>query len=167
MRLTFRNTGRACTLGAPVRTIRLARGAAATALFEGQQIRIKAPQAHHGVVRPMPVAHILVNHASALHVMGVMSFEGSLMSWLRRSSVLVICGGAAVLLPAASASAHVHRITPLLCTPAPSNAGANQTDVTPASATTGGPISGVIPVVRSGGVVTVDGEGFDAAVCTR
>ena len=96
MRLTFRNTGRTCTLrgyptveelgpggialgqaessrggylgGAPVRTIRLARGAAATALFEGQlatygsgptcvpyqQIRIKAPQARHGVVRPMP-----------------------------------------------------------------------------------------------------------------
>jgi hypothetical protein len=39
--------------------------------------------------------------------------------------------------------------------------------VTPASATQGGPISGVIPVVASDGVVTLQGEGFDAAVCTH
>jgi len=89
------------------------------------------------------------------------------MAWLQRASVLTVAGAAAVLLPAAAASAHVHKITPLRCTPAPSNAGANQTDTTPASATLGGPISGVIPVVRSGGVVTLEGEGFDAAVCTH
>jgi len=87
------------------------------------------------------------------------------MAWLQRASVLTVASAAAVILPAAGASAHVHKITPLRCTPAPSNAGANQTDVTPASASSGGPISGVIPVVRSGGVVTLEGEGFDAAVC--
>jgi len=89
------------------------------------------------------------------------------MTWLQRVGVLTVGGAAAVLLPAAAASAHVHQITPLRCTPAPSNAGANQTDVTPASATQGGPISGVIPVVASGGVVSLQGEGFDAAVCTH
>ena len=89
------------------------------------------------------------------------------MTWLQRVGVLTVGGAAAVLLPAGAASAHVHQITPLRCTPAPSNAGANQTDVTPASATQGGPISGVIPVVASGGVVTLQGEGFDAAVCTH
>jgi hypothetical protein len=89
------------------------------------------------------------------------------MTWLQRTSVVVVGGAVAAFVPAAAASAHVHKITPLLCTPAPSNAGANQTDVTPASATQGGPISGVIPVVRSEGVVTLEGEGFDAAVCTQ
>lgn len=88
------------------------------------------------------------------------------MTWLQRGSLVVVGSACLVLVPTA-ASAHVHKITPLLCTPASANAGANQTDVTPASATQGGPISGVIPVVRSGGVVTVGGEGFDAAVCTR
>jgi hypothetical protein len=73
---------------------------------------------------------------------------------------------ALVLVPAASASAHVHGITPLRCTPAPANAGANQTNVTPASAAQGGPISGVIPVAM-GGNVPLNGGGFAAAVCTN
>lgn len=41
-----------------------------------------------------------------------------------------------------------------------------QADSTPASATQGGPISGVIPFVM-GGNVTLQGEGFDAAVCSH
>jgi hypothetical protein len=86
------------------------------------------------------------------------------MSHLR----ILACTGAAVsalvLLPAGAASAHVHLITPLNCTPAPANAGANQTNDTPASATNGGPISGVIPVTM-GGNVPLMGGGFDAAVC--
>ena len=70
-----------------------------------------------------------------------------------------------VLVPAAGASAHVHGITPLRCTPAPDNAGANQTDETPAAAANGGPIgAGVIPV-NMGGNVPLFGGGFDAAVC--
>jgi len=73
---------------------------------------------------------------------------------------------AALLLPAPAASAHVHGITPLRCTPAPDNAGANQTDGTPAAAANGGPIApGVIPV-NMGGNVQLQGGGFDAAVCT-
>ena len=71
-----------------------------------------------------------------------------------------------VLGPAATAGAHVHGVTPLRCTPAPVNAGANQTNDTPAAAVAGGPIAGVIPVVRSGNL-PLFGGGFDAAVCTR
>ncbi len=54
---------------------------------------------------------------------------------------LVVVGGVA-LIPASSATAHVHGITPLGCSalPAPDNAGANQTDNTPAAAANGGPI---------------------------
>ena len=73
---------------------------------------------------------------------------------------------ALVVVPATSASAHVHGITPLRCTPAPANAGANQTNETPASAANGGPISEVIPVTM-GGNVPLNGGGFDAAVCTQ
>ena len=75
-----------------------------------------------------------------------------------------ILAAALVILPASSASAHVHAITPLRCTPAPANAGANQTDRTPAAAVNGGPISGVIPITM-GGNLTLFGEGFHAAVC--
>jgi hypothetical protein len=71
---------------------------------------------------------------------------------------------ALVLIPSTAASAHVHGITPLRCTPAPANAGANQTNATPASAANGGPISGVIPITM-GGNVPLFGGGFNAAVC--
>lgn len=71
---------------------------------------------------------------------------------------------AVVLVPATGASAHVHGVTPLRCTPAPANAGANQTNATPASASNGGPIAGVIPITM-GGNVPLFGGGFEAAVC--
>lgn len=71
-----------------------------------------------------------------------------------------------LLAPATTAAAHVHAITPLGCTPAPSNAGANQTNDTPAAAPNGGPIAGVIPVVNSNHLLPFTG-GFDAAVCSR
>jgi hypothetical protein len=87
------------------------------------------------------------------------------MSTLRLATGAALTIAALVIVPASSASAHVHLITPLLCTPAPTNAGANQTDQTPAAAANGGPISGVIPVTM-GGNVTLFGEGFDAAVCS-
>ena len=73
---------------------------------------------------------------------------------------------ALLLLPMQAASAHVHGITPLRCTPAPANAGANQTDDTPAAAANGGPISGVIPITM-GGNVPLFGGGFNAAVCNH
>lgn len=77
----------------------------------------------------------------------------------------VLTAAALVLIPVSTASAHVHGITPLNCTPAPGNAGANQTNDTPAAAANGGPISGVIPITM-GGNVPLFGGGFDAAVCT-
>ena len=85
--------------------------------------------------------------------------------WQRGAAVAFAAGLLAVV-PATAASAHVHGITPLLCTPAPANAGANQTDETPASAANGGPIAGVIPITAGGNVVQF-GEGFDAAVCSH
>lgn len=78
----------------------------------------------------------------------------------------VLTVSALALIPSTAASAHVHAITPLRCTPAPANAGANQTNFTPASALNGGPISGVIPI-SMGGNVPRFGGGFSAAVCTR
>jgi hypothetical protein len=85
------------------------------------------------------------------------------MSTLRTAVGTGLAAAALTLVPVAGASAHVHRITPLRCTPAPENAGANQTNLTPAAAPEG-PISGVIPVVM-GGNVELGGGGFDAAVC--
>jgi hypothetical protein len=87
------------------------------------------------------------------------------MSTLRLAAGATLAAAALVIAPASSAGAHVHGITPLRCTPAPDNAGANQTDQTPAGAANGGPISGVIPITM-GGNVTLFGEGFDAAVCS-
>lgn len=87
------------------------------------------------------------------------------MSTLRLAIGASAAAAALVILPVSGASAHVHGITPLRCTPAPANAGANQTNETPAGAANGGPISGVIPITM-GGNVTLFGEGFDAAVCS-
>jgi hypothetical protein len=57
-------------------------------------------------------------------------------------AALAVVGGVA-LIPASSATAHVHGITPLNCLPqVPDNAGANQTDNTPANAVIG---PGLIP----------------------
>ena len=67
-------------------------------------------------------------------------------------------------LGAVPASAHVHGINPLRCTPAPANAGAFQTDDTPAPAASEGAVTGVIPITN-GGNVPLNGGGFDAAVC--
>ena len=89
------------------------------------------------------------------------------MSTFRVLAGTAIAAAALVIVPAGSASAHVHGITPLRCTPAPANAGANQTDSTPASAANGGPIApGVIPIAM-GGNVPLFGGGFDAAVCSH
>jgi hypothetical protein len=86
------------------------------------------------------------------------------MSMLRLVIGAIVTVAVLVLIPLPAASAHVHGITPLRCTPAPDNAGANQTNQTPAAAANGGPIAGVIPITM-GGNVTLFGEGFDAAVC--
>ena len=86
------------------------------------------------------------------------------MSKLRILAGTVLTVSALSLIPASSASADVHGINPLRCTPAAANAGGLQTNETPAAAGNGGPISGVIPV-SMGGNVPLNGGGFDAAVC--
>ena len=87
------------------------------------------------------------------------------MREVRRLGAAVIVAAGLVVATPSLASAHVHGITPLRCTPAPANAGANQTDQTPASGNPG-PIEGVIPIT-AGGNVPLNGGGFDAAVCTH
>lgn len=84
---------------------------------------------------------------------------------VRLAAGTVVAAVALVLIPVAPASGHVHGVTPLRCTPAPANAGANQTNETPASAE-GGPLAGVgvIPLAMGGNVQ--NGGGSDAAVCT-
>ena len=71
-----------------------------------------------------------------------------------------------VVLPVGSASAHVHGINPLRCTPAADNeAGAIRAVQTPAGRE-GGPLFdiGVIPI-DMGGAVPLLGGGRNAAVC--
>ena len=86
--------------------------------------------------------------------------------FIARLAAAGTAAAALMALGAPSASAHVHGITPLRCTPAPDNAGANQTNGTPAATSNGGPIAGVIPVTM-GGNVPLFGGGFDAAVCDQ
>lgn len=85
------------------------------------------------------------------------------MSKFRVALASGFAASALILIPAGTASAHVHGITPLGCmTVDPENAGANQIDLTPAKANAG--LTGAIPVTK-GGNVTIGEEGADAAVC--
>ena len=87
------------------------------------------------------------------------------MSKLRVAVATGFAAPALVLIPVGTASAHVHGITPLNCTSAPANAGANQTEQTPASGTAG--LTGVIPITK-GGNVELLGGGFGAsALCDQ
>jgi hypothetical protein len=85
----------------------------------------------------------------------------------RRVAVGFALVAAATLWTAAPAAAHVHGITPLLrCGGDLSVTGANRTDTTPASATNGGPITGLIPRDVGNAPLTVGDGGFDAvAAC--
>lgn len=69
-----------------------------------------------------------------------------------------------VLLGTPPAAGHVHGINPLRCTPAPPNAGALQTNDTPAPIASQGALTGVIPITN-GGSVPLFGGGREAAVC--
>jgi len=72
---------------------------------------------------------------------------------------------AAGLAVPATASAHVHGVTPLLglsCHVDNTIAGANQTNSTPASATNGGPISGIIPITVGNAPLSFGEGGFGA-----
>lgn len=80
-----------------------------------------------------------------------------------------LIGGAALvavfsILPAGVSQAHVHGITPLRCV-GTSNDGAVQADGTPAAASNGGPISGLIPRDVGRAPLTVGSGGFDTPAC--
>jgi hypothetical protein len=85
------------------------------------------------------------------------------MSRRARTILTVALAGAFFVGPVAGASAHVHGITPLLrCGGDPSVTGANRTDSTPASASNGGPIAGLIPSTVGSAPLGVGDGGFDA-----
>jgi hypothetical protein len=83
---------------------------------------------------------------------------------MRRLAISLVIAGSLALLTVGSALGHVHGITPLLCVGAP-NAGANQTDSTPAAAANGGPITGLIPRDVGNAPITVGDGGFFTPVC--
>ena len=89
---------------------------------------------------------------------------------MRRSKrllvVFVLAGGLAIV-PSGAALAHVHGITPLLVCGNTAADGADRTDTTPASATNGGPITGLIPRDVGNAPLTVGDGGFDAAATTH
>jgi hypothetical protein len=82
-----------------------------------------------------------------------------------RISIVTGLVAAVVALPIAPASAHVHGVTPLRCTPASESAGAARTDATPAAAANGGPLAATAIPVEAGGNIAIGGGGFNAAVC--
>jgi hypothetical protein len=81
------------------------------------------------------------------------------MSKFRMAVATGFAASALLLMPAGTASAHVHRVTPLNCTPASDNAGA---DVAFVKAADEAGLVGVIPITKSGNVIV---GGSDAAVC--
>jgi hypothetical protein len=83
---------------------------------------------------------------------------------MRRFVISIILGGSLADLSAGGALGHVHGITPLRCV-APANAGAKQTDSTPAAAANGGPISGLIPRDVGNAPLTVGDGGFSTPAC--
>ena len=82
---------------------------------------------------------------------------------LRKTMVGAAVAGSLVLASGGGASAHVHGITPLLrCGGDLAVTGANRTDTTSASATNGGPITGLIPRDVGNAPLDVGDGGFDA-----
>ena len=86
------------------------------------------------------------------------------MSKLRVALATGLAGAALVIIPAGTATAHVHGINPLECTPAPSNAGANRAVEDDKAADVAG-LTGVIPRTKSGKTADELTGGNDAPVC--
>jgi hypothetical protein len=82
----------------------------------------------------------------------------------RALTAAVAVVGAMALAPVAPAAAHVHGLTPLRCVGVAED-GANRTDTTPASATFGGPITGLIPRDVGNSPLSVGDGGFDTPAC--
>jgi hypothetical protein len=87
-------------------------------------------------------------------------------TFVRRCAIAIAFTGALAVVPGGIASAHVHGITPLLrC--GGEVTGADRTDDTPASATNGGPITGLIPRDVGQAPLDIGDGGFDAAAQCR
>jgi hypothetical protein len=85
----------------------------------------------------------------------------------KRLLLIVALAGGLIAGSAGGASAHVHGITPLLVCGNTEVDGANRTDTTPASATNGGPVTGLIPRDVGNAPLTVGDGGFDSAAVTH
>lgn len=83
---------------------------------------------------------------------------------MRRMMVGMVLAASLTVLSVANAMGHVHGITPLRCV-VPDNAGANQTNLTPASSTNGGPIFGLIPRDVGNAPLTVGDGGRSTSAC--
>jgi hypothetical protein len=85
------------------------------------------------------------------------------MTVIKRILVAATVTGGLMVGLTGAASAHVHGITPLLVCGNTAIDGANRTDSTPASASSGGPITGLIPRDVGSAPLTVGDGGFNAA----
>jgi hypothetical protein len=83
---------------------------------------------------------------------------------MKRLVLSLLLAGSMLLLSVGTALGHVHGLTPLRCV-APANAGANQTDTTPAAAANGGPIFGLIPRDVGNAPLTVGDGAFSTPAC--
>ncbi|MFL5756239.1 MAG: hypothetical protein ACJ77N_08035 [Chloroflexota bacterium] len=83
---------------------------------------------------------------------------------MRRLVLSCVLAATLALLSVGTVLGHVHGLTPLRCV-APENAGANQTDTTPAAAANGGPIFGLIPRDVGNAPLTVGDGGFSTPAC--
>jgi hypothetical protein len=81
-----------------------------------------------------------------------------------RRTVIVSAIAGLTLIPAGPAAAHVHGITPLRCVGNGPD-GADATDSTPAAASNGGPITGLIPRDVGDSPLDIGDGGFDTPAC--
>ena len=82
---------------------------------------------------------------------------------ISRTLLVATMAGGLIGIPAGAASAHVHGITPLLQCGNTAVNGANRTDLTPAAAANGGPITGLIPRDVGSSSLDVGGGGFGSS----
>lgn len=83
---------------------------------------------------------------------------------MRRLILSLFLALALALTAAGSALGHVHGLTPLRCVGVADD-GANGVNDTPAAATAGGPIGGLIPRDVGNAPLTVGDGGFDTPAC--
>lgn len=83
---------------------------------------------------------------------------------MRRIVLSLLAAALLALAATGGALGHVHGITPLRCVGVTLD-GANRVNTTPASATNGGPISGLIPATVGNAPLSGGMGGFDTPAC--